>query len=61
MAQKKMGRPPSGDKAMKKRIFVLVNDETDRKLETCKKAFGSTTSDVVRKGIDKVFDDLKKE
>ena len=60
MVQKKMGRPPSGDKPMKDRIFVLVNDETKDKLEQCKKALGATTSDVVRKGIDKVYDDLKK-
>lgn len=61
MAQKKMGRPPSGDKPMKERIFVLVNDETKDKLEQCKKALGTTTSDVVRKGIDKVFDGLEKK
>ncbi|WP_102410530.1 CopG family transcriptional regulator [Beduinella massiliensis] len=61
MAQKKMGRPPSGDKPMKERIFVLVNDETKDKLEQCKKALGTTTSDVVRKGIDKVFDSLEKK
>lgn len=60
MAQKKMGRPPTGDKPMKDRIFVLVNDETKEKLEQCKKALGTTTSDIVRKGIDRVYDDLKK-
>ena len=60
MAQKKMGRPPSGDKPMKDRIFVLVNDETKEKLEQCKQALNTTTSDIVRQGIDKVFDDLKK-
>lgn len=59
MAQKKMGRPPTGDKPMKDRIFVLVNDETKEKLEQCKKALGTTTSDIVRKGIDRVYDDLK--
>ncbi len=61
MAHKKMGRPPSGDKPMKERIFVLINDETKDKLEQCKKVLGTTTSDVVRKGIDKVFEDLKKK
>jgi len=58
VAQKKMGRPPSGDKPMKDRIFVLVNEETKDKLEQCKKALKTTTSDVVRKGIDKVYDGL---
>ena len=61
MAQKKMGRPPSNDKPMKDRIFVLVNKETKDKLEKCKESLNTTTSDVVRKGIDKVYDDLKKE
>lgn len=60
MAQKKMGRPPAGDKPMKDRIFVLVNDDTKEKLEECKKALDTTASDVVRRGIDKVYDDLKR-
>ena len=47
MAQKKMGRPPNGDKPMKDRIFVLVDDDTKEKLEQCKKALDTTTSDVV--------------
>lgn len=45
---------------MKDRIFVLVNDETKEKLEQCKKALDITTSDVVRRGIDKVYDELDK-
>ncbi|GEM_PF-490499 len=60
MVQKKMGRPPAGDKPMKDRIFVLVGEETKAKLEKCKKALKITTSDVVRQGIDKVYDDLDK-
>lgn len=59
MAQKKMGRPPS-DNPLKKRIFVLVSNETKSKLDECKDALGATTSDVVRKGIDMVHDGLKK-
>ncbi len=61
MAQKKMGRPTTGDKPMKDRIFVLVSDETKDKLEKCRCILNSTASDVVRKGIDMVFDDLKKK
>lgn len=55
-----MGRPPNGDKPMKDRIFVLVDDDTKKKLEQCRKALGTTTSDVVRRGIDKVYDELEK-
>lgn len=60
MAQKKMGRPPS-DNPLKDRIFVLVGDETKRKLKICKEKLNATTSDVVRKGIDRIYDDLEKK
>lgn len=59
MAQKKMGRPPS-ENPLKDRIFVLVNEETKAKLDECTRMLNTTRSDVVRKGIDKVYDDLKK-
>lgn len=59
MAQKKMGRPPLGAKAMKDRIFIMVDEATKEKLAQCKKALETTTSDIVRRGIDKVYDDLK--
>ncbi|MDF2632927.1 MAG: hypothetical protein K0Q85_1523 [Caproiciproducens sp.] len=61
MAQKKMGRPLSGDKPLKDRIFIRVDDETKSKLEECKKALNMTTSDIVRKGIDLIHDDLNKK
>jgi len=60
MAQKKMGRPPSAN-PLKDRIFVLVSDETKSKLEKCKESLNATTSDIVRKGIDKIYDDLDKK
>jgi len=60
MAQKKLGRPPSED-SMKDRIFIRVSKGTKEKLEQCKEALGTTTSDVVRKGIDLVFDGLEKK
>ncbi|WP_050699102.1 ribbon-helix-helix domain-containing protein [Anaeromassilibacillus senegalensis] len=56
---KKMGRPPSGDKPMKDRIFVLVDDDTKMKLEVCKKTLDTTTSDIVRKGIDQIYKELR--
>lgn len=58
MAQKKMGRPLSGDKPLKDRIFVLVDDETKNQLDTCTKKLNLTRSDVVRKGIKRIYDDL---
>ena len=59
MAQKKMGRPPS-ENPLKDRIFVLVSDETKEKLNECTKLMDTTKSEVVRRGIDKLYDDLKK-
>lgn len=59
MAHKKMGRPPV-ENPLKDRIFVLVNKETKEKLAECTKVLNTTISEVVRKGIDMVHDDLKK-
>lgn len=59
MAQKRMGRPPSDD-SMTDRIFVRVNKETKEKLIECTQRLHATRSDVVRKGIDMVYDGLKK-
>jgi len=55
-----MGRPPSGEKPLKDRIFIRVDDDIKIKLEKCKEKLNMTTSDVVRKGISQVYDDLKK-
>ncbi len=54
-----MGRPTLSDKPMKDRIFVLVDDDTKMKLNECKRVLNATTSDIVRKGIGKVYDNLK--
>ena len=59
MSQKKMGRPPSKDP--KDTMFrVRLNDESMEKLKDSSKKLNITLSDVVRKGIDMVYDDLKK-
>lgn len=59
MAQKKLGRPPS-DNTMTDRIFIRVNKQTKLKLEECERVLGTTRSDIARKGIDMVYDSLKK-
>ena len=59
MAQKKMGRPKS-ENPLKDRIFVLVSKETQEQLKECMNILGTTKSDVVRKGIKRIYDDLKK-
>ena len=58
MAQKRMGRPPL-EKPLRDRIFVLVNDEIKEKLATCRETLNTTTSDIVRQGINRIYDDLK--
>ena len=59
MAKKKMGRPKS-DNPLKDRIFVLVDDETKAQLKKCTEVLNTTRSDVVRKGIKRIYDDLDK-
>lgn len=59
MAQNKMGRPLSGVSPKNDRIFIRVDDETKDKLEKCKEAFGLTTSEIVRQGIDRMCEDLE--
>ena len=60
MAQKKMGRP-SSDNPLKDRIFIRVDDDIKMKLEKCKEVLNMTTSDIVRKGITQVYDNLNKK
>ena len=57
MMPKKMGRPPS-DNPRTDRIFIRVSKETQAKLNECTQTLNMTRSDVVRKGIDMVYDSL---
>jgi len=60
MSQKKIGRPVSPDS--KHTMFrVRLDNKSMSKLDECAKQFELTRSEVVRKGIDKMHDDLKKE
>ena len=59
MTQKKMGRPPSKN-PLTARIFIRVDEDTKMKLNKCTQKLDVTISDVVRKGINKVYDDLEK-
>lgn len=59
MSEKKMGRPPS-DNPLSERIYLRVDKTTRKVLDECVKKLDSTRSEVVRKGIYLVQDDLKK-
>ena len=58
MATKKMGRPTDSRKDTE--IRVRANPETMRKLDVCSKSLNTNRSEIVRQGIDKMYDDLKK-
>lgn len=59
MSSKKMGRPPS-DNPKSETIRIRVDQTTLSKLDACTDKLNTTRSDVVRKGIEKMYDDLQK-
>ncbi|WP_244226636.1 CopG family transcriptional regulator [Paenibacillus protaetiae] len=59
MPSKKMGRPPS-DKPKSELIRVRADQEILSKLNACTEKLKTTRSDVIRKGIEKVYDELQK-
>lgn len=58
MPHKKMGRPLS-ENPKDTRIYIRVDKSTVKKLDECVNISSTTRSDIVRKGIDMVYDDLK--
>lgn len=59
MPHKKMGRPPS-DNPLKERLYLRVDESTKTMLDACTDKLKTTRSDVVRKGIKMVYDELQK-
>ncbi|MCM3698610.1 MULTISPECIES: ribbon-helix-helix protein, CopG family [Paenibacillus] len=59
MSSKKMGRPPS-DNPKSETIKIRVDQEIMSKLDASAEKLNTTRSDIVRKGIEKVYDDLQK-
>ena len=60
MPPKKMGHPSSGN-PKSETLRIRVDFDTIKKLNECSLALDTNRSEVVRKGIDKMYDDLKKE
>ena len=58
MVNKKMGRPTNAPK--NKTIKFRIDDETDKKLEHCSNELNISKSEVLRKGVHKIYDDLNK-
>ncbi|MFB5676640.1 ribbon-helix-helix domain-containing protein [Paenibacillus terreus] len=59
MSSRKMGRPPS-DNPKSEKIEIRVNQEIMSKLDAAARKLNTTRSDIVRKGIEKVYDELQK-
>lgn len=57
MPQKKMGRPTESPKDTM--IRVRADSELIKKLDECVKKLNSNRSEVIRNGIEKIYDDLK--
>lgn len=58
MGTKKMGRPTEEPKRNQMRI--RLSDEETEKLNYCSQETGKSKSDVIRLGIDKVYQEVKK-
>jgi len=52
---------PKTDKPMDSQIKFRVDKETIEKIEYCMKELGTTRSDVLRKGVHHLHDDLTKK
>ncbi|NQX45624.1 CopG family transcriptional regulator [Paenibacillus tritici] len=59
MSSKKIGRPPS-DKPKSQTIEIRVDQEIMSKLDAAADKLNTSRSAIVRKGIEKVFDELQK-
>ncbi|MFB5764053.1 ribbon-helix-helix protein, CopG family [Paenibacillus medicaginis] len=53
-----MGRPPS-DNPKSLKIEIRADQETISTLDAAAKKLNMTRSDIVRKGIEKIYDDLQ--
>lgn len=59
MSSKKMGRPLS-DNPKSKTIEIRVDQDIMNKLDASAEKLNTSRSDIVRKGIEKVYDELQK-
>lgn len=55
------GRPPDGEKPRAKRYVLRMADDEIERLEYCCKVLGLTKAEVLRRGIDKVFEEAQKK
>jgi hypothetical protein len=58
MGNKKMGRPTDNPKDTSLKVYL--DKDTDEKLDDCIKVWKVSKSEIVRRGIHKIHDDLNK-
>jgi Leu/Phe-tRNA-protein transferase len=58
--QKKMGRPFS-ENPKDKILRIRVDTQTIDRLDECAKTMNTNRSEIIRKGIKKIYDDLNKK
>lgn len=56
---KKIGRPIS-ENPLIERVYLRVDKKTKSMLDDCTQKLKTTRSEIVRQGIEKVYNDLKK-
>lgn len=56
---KKMGRPTTNPKTS--RLELRISNDDIEKLNFCSKASGLSKAEVIRKGIDKVYNEIKRQ
>lgn len=59
LGNKKMGRPTDNPKDTALKVYF--DKETAKKMDECIEELGVSKSEVVRRGVHKVHDDLKKK
>ena len=59
MGNKKMGRPTNNPKNLS--VKFKADDETVRKLKECSEMLEVSQAEVLRRGVHRVYDDLKKK
>lgn len=58
MGSRKTGRPSSDPKRLE--LKVRISEDDKQKIDTIQDKTNMSKSDIVRKGIDKVYQDIKK-
>ena len=58
---KKAGRPPTGDATKEIQYRVRMSPGENEKLEYCCEVYGLTKAEVIRQGIDKMYDEAQQK